>query len=232
MSQAASLSPSVRSDAIVVRGQRPAAPSLGTAFNEVLDAVNPLQQIPGVGQAYRGMTGDKISVGAQLAGKVVAGAAIAGPIGAAAGAGLFMLEQVVPSVFNFIGRIFSGGEGSTRPSATPQVKLPAGTADATAAASRPASAIAARLEPRSPLGAPAGVPAASPMARRVPDASSAQLNAAQDAMLSALFGATTATSAAPETRRGRESRDGVPFVDRMSQALDKYQAMQTATRPR
>jgi hypothetical protein len=92
-----------------------------TAFDTMVDALNPLQQIPGVGQAYRKMTGDKSSNGAQLAGHVAIGAAVAGPIGMAVGAGVFVLEKALPGVFNAIGKLFSSGKNSDSPADMPTI---------------------------------------------------------------------------------------------------------------
>ncbi len=92
-----------------------------TAFNTMIDALNPLQQIPGVGQAYRKMTGDKSSNGAQLAGHVAIGAAVAGPIGMAVGAGVFLLEKALPGVFTTIGKLFSSGKNSDSPADMPAI---------------------------------------------------------------------------------------------------------------
>lgn len=54
----------------------------GPSFKDVLDSVNPLQQLPGVGALYRSTTGDSISPMAKIAG----GALFGGPIGAIIGA--------------------------------------------------------------------------------------------------------------------------------------------------
>ena len=48
-----------------------------TAFESMLDVVNPLQQLPIVSNIYRAVTGDTISTGARLAG----GALFGGPLG-------------------------------------------------------------------------------------------------------------------------------------------------------
>jgi len=49
----------------------------GFSFKDILDVVNPLQQLPVVGTLYRAVTGDTISAGARMAG----GFLIGGPIG-------------------------------------------------------------------------------------------------------------------------------------------------------
>jgi hypothetical protein len=57
------------------------------SFKDMIDVVNPLQQLPIVGSIYRALTGDTISTGARLAGGFLLG----GPIGfmvAAINAGL------------------------------------------------------------------------------------------------------------------------------------------------
>jgi hypothetical protein len=95
---------------IEVIGKKSAAHD--SAFETMVDALNPLQILPGIGQAYRKVSGDKSSTGAQLAGKVALGAALGGPIGAAVGAGVFVLEKALPGVFNMIGHLFSSGKNS------------------------------------------------------------------------------------------------------------------------
>ncbi|AFK55269.1 hypothetical protein [Tistrella mobilis] len=50
----------------------------GFSFGDLLDIVNPLQQLPVVGTVYRALTGDTISPGARMIG----GIAFGGPIGA------------------------------------------------------------------------------------------------------------------------------------------------------
>jgi len=63
---------------------RPSAAELGLlksdgmfSFGDLIDLVNPLQQMPIVGSIYRSLTGDTISTGARLAGGFLMG----GPIG-------------------------------------------------------------------------------------------------------------------------------------------------------
>lgn len=59
----------------------------GLSFKDLIDTINPLQQLPVVGSIYRAVTGDTISTVAQMMG----GALFGGPIGfitAAANAGL------------------------------------------------------------------------------------------------------------------------------------------------
>src|SRR5690349_6687229 len=59
----------------------------GFSFGDILDIVNPLQQLPVIGDIYRSLSGDTISTGARLAGGFLMG----GPVGfmvAAINAGL------------------------------------------------------------------------------------------------------------------------------------------------
>jgi hypothetical protein len=64
-------------------GRKPAVDSVwgrdGFGFDDLLDIVNPLQHLPGVGQLYRHVTGDEIGMLPQIAGGLLFG----GPIGAA-----------------------------------------------------------------------------------------------------------------------------------------------------
>jgi hypothetical protein len=65
-------------------GRRPPVDGLwgrdGFGFDDLLDVVNPLQHLPGIGQLYRHLTGDDIGVLPQIAGGLLFG----GPLGAAA----------------------------------------------------------------------------------------------------------------------------------------------------
>lgn len=60
----------------------------GLTFGDVLDIINPLQQIPVVSTVYRAITGDEISPGARVAG----GALFGGPIGFAVATANTMVE--------------------------------------------------------------------------------------------------------------------------------------------
>lgn len=63
----------------------------GPSFKDVLDSVNPLQQLPVVGSLYRSISGDSISTASQLAG----GAIFGGPIGLALAAGGALFEAII-----------------------------------------------------------------------------------------------------------------------------------------
>lgn len=49
----------------------------GMSFGDVLDSINPLQQLPGISTIYREATGETISAGSRLVG----GALLGGPLG-------------------------------------------------------------------------------------------------------------------------------------------------------
>jgi len=197
---------------ITVEGRKPEGQT--GLFGDMLDTLNPLQHIPIVGQIYRSVTGDTASNQSRLAGKVVAGAAIAGPIGAAAGAGLFVVDKL----FDGIGRLFGGGKTSAQPAVqarAPQaVPVPLAKAGA-----MPAGAVAGTAT----SGAAAASPALLPQARgTLPN-----LNSAQFTALMQSFG----QSAAADQTRGaatlgsEQKRDEQDFSARMSENLRKLQDM-------
>jgi hypothetical protein len=63
----------------------------GLNFADVIDVINPLQQLPGVNLVYRWLTGDEISPAAKLAGGLLYG----GPIGLAASAADVVITAAV-----------------------------------------------------------------------------------------------------------------------------------------
>lgn len=102
------------SNTTVVEGRKP------TLFAQALDAVNPLQHVPGVSQAYRAVTGDKISETSKIVGHLGLGAAVAGPVGLAVGAGVYLVEKI-------FGGLFGGSKGDTATAtATPPLTSTAG----------------------------------------------------------------------------------------------------------
>ncbi len=62
----------------------------GLTFKDAIDVVNPLQQLPIVGDVYRGLTGDSISLVSRVAG----GALIGGPFGALAAVAGSLFEAI------------------------------------------------------------------------------------------------------------------------------------------
>jgi hypothetical protein len=191
----------------VTARRTPKSSRVDTAFETLVDAANPLQQIPGVAQVYRKTTGDKASLGAQLAGRVGIGAAIAGPIGAAAGAGVFVLEQAVPAVFNFIGKLFGSGKSSASKAEMPQM---VGEAKTSAQQSAPLIAgLDARPGSKTARTAPRAAPA-------IPQFSSDQF-----ALLMGSFGA-----AVPDASKPASGKDAV--AAQMQANLEKYRRQQQA----
>lgn len=81
------------------------------SFKDLLDVVNPLQQLPVVGTLYRAASGDEISTFSRLAG----GALLGGPIGflaAALNAGLELLTG--DDIGGHVVSLFDGGVTSTQ----------------------------------------------------------------------------------------------------------------------
>lgn len=180
------------------------------AFETLVDAANPLQQIPGVGQVYRAATGDKSSWLSQLGGHVGIGAAVAGPIGAAAGAGVFVLEQAIPGVFRFIGKLFGSGSNSAHAASMP--KMIGQAAQEPRAGSEPlASALDAR--PGARVARAAKTPAAQ--------SSAPQLSSDQFALLMSSFGQ------APQAQSGKAD-----VAAAMQANLDKYRRQQQSINAR
>src|SRR5437764_219545 len=55
----------------------------GITFKDVLDIINPLQQLPIIGSIYRELTGDTLSPGARLIGGAIYGLGVGGVVSAA-----------------------------------------------------------------------------------------------------------------------------------------------------
>jgi hypothetical protein len=132
-------------DRIDVTAKRQASETGKTSlFGHALDAVNPLQHVPLVSQGYRAVTGDKISKVPQFLGHVGIGAAVGGPIGAAVGAGVFLIEKGLPTVFKAIGKLFGGGSNPAKEAASltgrldAPVEAPPAQAQRTSAVIQPA----------------------------------------------------------------------------------------------
>jgi hypothetical protein len=62
----------------------------GLTFDDFIDVINPLQQLPVIGSIYRWLTGDTISPAARIAG----GALFGGPIGLAGSIGSLIVEGI------------------------------------------------------------------------------------------------------------------------------------------
>ncbi|HEX3349338.1 MAG TPA: hypothetical protein VHS58_14670 [Acetobacteraceae bacterium] len=64
------------------------------SFSDILSQINPLQHLPVVGTIYRAITGDTLSAPFRIAGSFVAGLVTGGPIGAIAGIGGAIVEEM------------------------------------------------------------------------------------------------------------------------------------------
>jgi hypothetical protein len=183
------------------------------AFATLVDAINPLQHIPIIGEIYRSMTGDKISTGAQLANRVGVGAAVAGPIGAAAGAGVFLVEKGLGAVLKGIGSIFGLGKGGANAKVPEEVAITGGRQQSQQMAAQEAQAA---RQPARAARAQAAMPA---------------MSSDQFAAMMASFNQPAATQQAPANRKAVETiqapqmANGADFVLRMQANLDRFQAM-------
>ncbi|PTW60184.1 hypothetical protein C8N35_105187 [Breoghania corrubedonensis] len=71
----------------------------GFGFSDLIDTLNPLQQLPLVGSLYRAVTGDEISPQAHYAGSALYGMALGGPVGMGAFLGMAMVGDAVSDHF-------------------------------------------------------------------------------------------------------------------------------------
>jgi len=82
---------------------KPATTDDGLGFDDLLDAINPLQHLPIVGTIYRAITGDEISAPAKIAGDTLFGGiyGFLGALGSVAYEGITgeSLEKTVLSLF-------------------------------------------------------------------------------------------------------------------------------------
>lgn len=98
-----------------------------TAFETLLDTLNPLQHIPGVNAAYREQTGDTANPLASMAGGFLFG----GPVGLAAGAAGSFLEMMTgKSLAGHLQAFFSDGDPSPAEEATNMIRTAASGAGA------------------------------------------------------------------------------------------------------
>ncbi|MBP2232388.1 hypothetical protein J2847_005717 [Azospirillum agricola] len=100
------------------------AEKMEVGFEDLLDVVNPLQQLPVVSSVYREATGESISIPARLAGGFLFG----GPAGLIGSAAMVVFEEITgDSVLGHLGTLADdiGGEASpTAPTATAAAPLP------------------------------------------------------------------------------------------------------------
>ncbi|MGK2285384.1 hypothetical protein [Pedomonas sp. V897] len=196
-------------------------------FGELVDTVNPLQHVPVVSQAYRAVTKDKISDGAKFAGHVGLGAAVAGPVGAAVGVGVYLIEGL-------FGALFGGSKGKKGGEDLVQagnVKSGPtafnGDQAIHAGKTRPGLHPAATQSPKGAQApkdaqAPVATGAASSPARPValPGSAPVEMSSDQFAALMTAFGAS-APAAMPAPARGSEERQNERPNERRAERLNE-----------
>ncbi|WP_454020833.1 hypothetical protein [Azospirillum sp. Marseille-Q6669] len=91
---------------------------LSLDFGDLLDAVNPLQHLPGVSQIYRHATGDGIGLPARLAGGFLFG----GPVGLLGSAAMAAFEAVTGD--DPLGHLVALAEGGDEETTTPTKDVP------------------------------------------------------------------------------------------------------------
>ncbi|PWC81297.1 hypothetical protein TSH100_27415 [Azospirillum sp. TSH100] len=97
------------------------ADRMSVGFDDLLDAVNPLQQLPVVGSVYREATGEDISIPARLAGGFLFGG-LPGLIGSAA---MVAFEEITgDSVLGHIGSLLEDGTETAVAEGAPAGAMP------------------------------------------------------------------------------------------------------------
>lgn len=95
---------------------RPREPESTLGLGDLLDALNPLHHIPGIGALYRKVTGDEIAPAA----KVVGGTLYGGPIGLVSGLVNAVIEQVNGAALDETALAYMfGDDGSAVPTTAP-----------------------------------------------------------------------------------------------------------------
>ena len=174
-------------------------------FDDLLDAINPLQHLPIVSTFYREITGDKMGSIARIAGGLLYG----GPVGMAMSVGDTVLAEASGKDLggHIMTALFGDDEpGLTQVAAGEQPPLPPEETTASIA-----------MSPTGPTG-PTGPRPASDMPSLSPEAFN---------LLLQNFGQPAATSQSPENlAAAKPAQDNIAAL--MRQSLDKYQALQTA----
>lgn len=185
----------------------------GVTFGDLIDTINPLQHIPLVSEAYRGMTGDRISPQARVAG----GALWGGPIGLVASvASLAIGGNGEDGVGDRIYASLFGGDTETGTkvaavSAEPPAPAQAPKEDKLATASIAEEAVAA--PPAEPAPARLTPGETKPLPRLSPEAFQALIGSFADP-----------SPQAPAEHKPDADRPS-DLASTMLDALDKYEAM-------
>ncbi|AIB16206.1 hypothetical protein ABAZ39_30585 (plasmid) [Azospirillum argentinense] len=155
-------------DAVKAPAKQEAA-DLSLDFGDLLDAVNPLQHLPGVSQIYRHATGDDIGLPARLAGGFLFG----GPIGLLGSAAMAAFEAVTgDDPLGHLVTLAEGGPDETKapakdaPSNAPPLPFLAGPAHEHPADHRPSPAVLAEALARKAPGTDAAADAPAPKAEQ------------------------------------------------------------------
>ena len=97
------------------------ADRMSVGFEDLLDVVNPLQQLPVVSSVYREATGTDISIPARLVGGLLFG----GPAGLVGSAAMVLFEEITgDSVLGHLERLIDGSGENAAPPATASTPLP------------------------------------------------------------------------------------------------------------
>lgn len=201
--------PRIAMDRWQPRAERPREPESTLGLGDMLDALNPLQHIPGVGSLYRKITGDEIAPAA----KVVGGTIYGGPVGLVAGLVNAVIEQVNGAAVDETALAYVFGDDGDTPSAAERV----------AAANDPTASKPAILHAASAPDAPApgaavltGSDALAAFARDMGRADSAPASVVTPA-------AASPADALPGV--GAAAAPGRGFSSQMMLGLDKYRQM-------
>lgn len=199
---------------IAARTNRPTRTARESGFGNLVDAINPLHHVPGVGEVYRAATDDKISDGAKFAGHVGLGAAVGGPVGAIVGAGVFVVGKLFDAVFG------GGAKKEEIPVTLRAEDQPAQAAMAAADSRAAATETTARpgFSPEASEPSDHGRGSAEQAQPRLGHAPT-QLSSAQFATLLSSFGQPVV---------GTPEDDDGDIAARMRANLDKYQALKAA----
>lgn len=225
-----------RSSASTIKVEGKAQREGTSLFGEVLDTVNPLQHVPGVSQAYRAISKDKISNGAKLVGHVGLGAAVAGPVGAAVGAGVYLIESVFGAIF---GGGKKGGEKLVQANNVKSGPTALAGQQSIHAGKMRGNGASGPVQPQPQFAAASNAVSqkqrtASPAAPSLGTAP-VDMSSAQFAALLGAFGASAPATTSSSSRENDKSRTaaqpqgsaaiGTDFAARMTANLDKLEAL-------
>lgn len=134
---------------------------LSFSFKDLLDTINPLQQIPVINWIYRAITGDRIA----LTPRLIGGALFGGPLGV-------LLAGIQACIEEMTGTAKEGGPmvALVRDIIGPGERKPADDGPATAAADAPKGEVVIELAPTAAVVQPAAAEQRAPETRQAPAA--------------------------------------------------------------